>query len=853
MFSLKRLLSFTVSAAVMLSAGAPAVSAAGVSVSPAAEAAVSGKVSAGYAPDWVPETYLDALEFSNKYGATHVEGQYACVVQQRSKSENAFYAMECVAGNSNNNISYDFSGNLYFSAEDAPDKSDTEAYEAYLKRLKAAGISEDTTELDNYFRVEVYESIFSGFDVTLEEGYYSGDDLVINSSNVYSFGYYLSLFNLEERDIFSFMPDSVEEYDEFIKEHGNVCAFNDYVIYCGDVPRYSGVELQMEQNGNARIKEFKSYTIGERVADMGNISDGGSVRTVRMYEGIDWGEVNVDFNLVRFDNTVVQKASNNFTIERDEAQRVDFSIVMNRDDLPEWVPTDYAEALAFENEHGSSYIADGYICCMRRLRRNGKKRIYFSESAHNVIDDCQVCSKVFRFPSYDENEQGSYEKYLADLEKLGLDERTAENANKDIFFTVDVFKPKPSTEVKVYFDDYRGNMGKGFGEDCRLSFETDKDGVITETDHFSWVPDSVAETKDYIKKNGNISVHGEYAVFCAVSNAFSLDIKKEGIPAFVETFNYYLDNTQLIDVLGSPFARVILYKADKPGTMAVDFGYSGGRGEFEPKDSEVCFRFDNDLNASIISREECVPPVLGDCNNDGVFGISDVIVLQQWLLGRSILGSEENADMNKDGFIDIFDLISMKKQIIRGDGGSCGIVTDPKPMLVEVSENYAWGQQQYITIYDENGAGYEMVYSESAYKDESNVYDKLLHIGYDEDWYERLVELMNDGNAKRTLMPDELVADTRKLSAEISQHLGDAQGEHIGRMFDAGQGTVYLIGMDSDGKPACLELFTTGDVLGWIACEELQSYLKKMSYTRIGPDQYEIQLLEGNTDEAYLY
>ena len=452
MFSLKRLLSFTVSAAVMLSAGVPSVSAAGVSVSPAAEAAVSGKVSAGYAPDWVPDTYLDALEFSNKYGATHVEGRYACVVQQRSKSENAFYAMECVAGNSNNNISYDFSGNLYFSAEDAPDKSDTEAYEAYLKRLKAAGISEDTTELDNYFRVEVYESIFSGFDVTLEEGYYSGDDLVINSSNVYSFGYYLSLFNLEERDIFSFMPDSVEEYDEFIKEHGNVCAFNNYVIYCGDVPRYSGVELQMEQNGNARIKEFKSYTIGERVADMGNISDGGSVRTVRMYEGIDWGEVNVDFNLVRFDNTVVQKASNNFTIERDEAQRVDFSIVMNRDDLPEWVPTDYAEALAFENEHGSSYIADGYICCMRRLRRNGKKRIYFSESAHNVIDDCQVCSKVFRFPSYDENEQGSYEKYLADLEKLGLDERTAENANKDKKLLTHM------REKLLDFQDETGNM-----------------------------------------------------------------------------------------------------------------------------------------------------------------------------------------------------------------------------------------------------------------------------------------------------------------------------------------------------------------------------------------------------------
>lgn len=846
----KRLLSFAASAAVMLSAGASSVTTAAVGVSPDVSVSFPEKLAAINAPDWVPKNYLDAFEFINKHGATYVQGEYVCVIQQRSKAPNAYYAMDCtLSDKSSVNVQYAFSGEINFSPDDAPDKSDTEAYEVYYKRLKAAGISEDTEELDNYFRVEVYRPVLSYIDVTLEEGWYDGETPVVTSSNTYKFGYQLSIFNQKQRDIFEFMPDSIEEYNDFIKEHGNVCVFNNYLIYCGDVLSSAGEELKMEQNGDAQVREVTSYTVSEKLADMSNAPDGAPVMTVKMYEPVSCGECNVDFSHVRFDNTVNKVISSNFTIENDEAQSLDFKIVKNSSDLPEWVPTDYAQTVKFENEHGASYVADGYVCCIRRSDRNGKglsKRIYMDllDGEEYNPYDCQVYSKVFTFTKPENTSSEAYEKYLSELKQLGITEKELEYVNKEIRYSVNVFKPKPSSKLSVYFDDYRGNIGSSFGENLNLSFSIDKDGVITETDLFSWLPDTIAETREYIKKNGNISVHDEYLVFCSVSNAFSIDLSQDGIPELKKSFDYNFENVQLVDILGAPYARVLLYKGDRPGTLTADFGYSGGKSEYEPKDSEVSVRFDNDLIPSIISREDCDPLILGDCNYDGAFGISDVVVLQKWILGSGELRKPENADMNGDGVLDIFDLLSMKKQVVKGEGGSYGLIADPKPMLLVVSQNFAWGRQQAMTLYDENGAAYRMSYGSSKNGTDKNTYDELFRIGYDENWYERLTAMMTSENASGKNLPDQLVGRTRKLSRELDKHLNDQPGKMIGQMFDAGQSTLYLIGSDSDGKPAFLEIFTSGDVLGWIDCEEIQEYLKLSSYTSAGPDVWSIKTLE---------
>ncbi|MBQ8079419.1 MAG: dockerin type I repeat-containing protein [Oscillospiraceae bacterium] len=50
----------------------------------------------------------------------------------------------------------------------------------------------------------------------------------------------------------------------------------------------------------------------------------------------------------------------------------------------------------------------------------------------------------------------------------------------------------------------------------------------------------------------------------------------------------------------------------------------------------------------------------GDVDADGKVGVSDVIMMQKYLLGLGKLTDPAQADLHKDGVIDIFDLAMLK-------------------------------------------------------------------------------------------------------------------------------------------------------------------------------------------------
>ena len=56
----------------------------------------------------------------------------------------------------------------------------------------------------------------------------------------------------------------------------------------------------------------------------------------------------------------------------------------------------------------------------------------------------------------------------------------------------------------------------------------------------------------------------------------------------------------------------------------------------------------------------------GDLNGDGSFGISDIVTLQQWLLGSANVSMKRwrAADYNKDNTLNVFDLILMRKALL---------------------------------------------------------------------------------------------------------------------------------------------------------------------------------------------
>lgn len=60
--------------------------------------------------------------------------------------------------------------------------------------------------------------------------------------------------------------------------------------------------------------------------------------------------------------------------------------------------------------------------------------------------------------------------------------------------------------------------------------------------------------------------------------------------------------------------------------------------------------------------------VSGDMNSDGVFDISDAVILQKWLLNDGTQPDDWKAgDFCQDGILDVFDLCLMKKELIRNN------------------------------------------------------------------------------------------------------------------------------------------------------------------------------------------
>ncbi len=67
----------------------------------------------------------------------------------------------------------------------------------------------------------------------------------------------------------------------------------------------------------------------------------------------------------------------------------------------------------------------------------------------------------------------------------------------------------------------------------------------------------------------------------------------------------------------------------------------------------------------IFRHRKAASELMGDCNNDGKFTVTDLVMLRKFLLGTGELTAPQNADMCTDGTLDAFDLAIMKRELLR--------------------------------------------------------------------------------------------------------------------------------------------------------------------------------------------
>lgn len=123
-------------------------------------------------------------------------------------------------------------------------------------------------------------------------------------------------------------------------------------------------------------------------------------------------------------------------------------------------------------------------------------------------------------------------------------------------------------------------------------------------------------------------------------------------------------NVQMMPYVGNTAQRFWIYNMNdayyiQPLCSALPFTLNG--------DNLEIWIYDPTFENKKLDIIEVTPKskVKGDCNNDGKFNISDVVMLQRWLLNSSTeLTNWRVADLCEDGKLDVFDLCLVKHKLI---------------------------------------------------------------------------------------------------------------------------------------------------------------------------------------------
>lgn len=336
--------------------------------------------------------------------------------------------------------------------------------------------------------------------------------------------------------------------------------------------------------------------------------------------------------------------------------------------LPEWIPQNFTEALHFDNKYGRTHIEDGLICCVRKkYNRYVDAPEYLTEYSGESANECEplvMFNETYNFvmpEKPDESDTEAYQEYLDFLHENYIEESYIEyfgDIQPDFEYEVTVYAMNPSSSVDINW--IRKNpQTHEIVEIETLSFESSENGEVTETDIYGWFPDSASE---YISEP--VSIINNHIVFCddiCGCGGFSLVFEQTGTAELECVASEYLSLIGVTpDPPGTSSTTVKAYKPLNSGKVKVTFkeaqDWEGG------SVGDIFVRYYNVDDDGNITEIDGINE--GDCNNDGKFGISDVLMFQKWLSGTGEIANSQNADFTWDNNLDVFDLVLMKQALL---------------------------------------------------------------------------------------------------------------------------------------------------------------------------------------------
>ena len=229
-------------------------------------------------PDWIPDTYEEAVDFLNRYGHTHVN-EYVCIVQEAA-GENSNYTDQFMVNGMSDSILV--SSKIYSVKAEDPGKDDgsedyyarLRAYENYQNLLKNVG-EKGVNEAPKYqvliflpnktgaFSIRVWKE--PDFVVDPVESS-DGVPAVVNTSiGDMEYTFEQTAAGCTETDLFSWLPDCRTELEDYMLYNGAISLHDDGVVVCTDVNYSTGADLLFGQTGNTFVNWYTAniprYTV----------------------------------------------------------------------------------------------------------------------------------------------------------------------------------------------------------------------------------------------------------------------------------------------------------------------------------------------------------------------------------------------------------------------------------------------------------------------------------------------------------------------------------------------------------------------------------------------------------------
>ncbi len=637
----------------------------------------------GTLPDWTPMNFIDAMEFYNTYGKTHVEDNFICLVKPMRSDEIDKYRTSYSGSMAMINTPACTSPAVFeLEIPEQPDPNDEEALAEYEELCNKLGIDTDSysffedyakSEVQYVFKVQMFR-VLEGHDLTVEwiedlgAGYKKKIIDTFTFENPSGF--------IEQTDIYNWLPDCPAEYTwlESYSHYSNLascgaCVYSNpythtpYIAYCANVNASTGASLEMEQSGEGAIEYYmESDCNGFDLRSEVELVDGQDSSSVIVYQPTKDGLVDVEWSVGRHWS--------------DEAP---LDIINGR----------------YHIKNNCSEIVD----CS-----NGSTIITFIDKATGELIDVPENSSFMKSTIQDSPDEPCLsELFPIDSNPCIINSNRAYDPNCSYSFDI-------RTEDGYY--DFEGfevtsEEEKHINVNCYLSYKSYPDPIV---------PDGATRVIIYDMDTGEL-IPDEVLKYHGFSFGASIGIKNPDDPDVMNYTNssYSVDSNNFI-IKDDQLAHYYKYADSFKFTI---------RGE-----PEVIYYSNESMDLIFSIRIR----VYGNINGDDFFSVADVVTLQKWLLGATDVDIKNGAqaDYNLDGKLDVFDLCLMKKEYVSH------VMSRGEPVSVSVTQSGGYaGEVNHVKIYKEDNK-YKLSYLQERKDAEPIIVDiteedyfKVMELDYD--------------------------------------------------------------------------------------------------------------------------